>query len=410
LKKTLVALVLSLLLALSLSLPAFGFLFPGFRFERTAATGSMSHSAGYDLNGTIDFKKQAGHLCNTGAEAKQVIIGDGAIVKSMDIHMVGGKLTVNDENDWVAAADSLRGLAVTSVIELCAPPKSLFTEQGALYASLVALFTEYLFEKGLDLEGLFNNDSEMVEQLLAGFPKYLKDNAAPPLWQYLESNPSNYKSLLHSFMVYGLFMLRNYEDWSNDELIEQLELLFGIDSDNLPEDFDPFEALNNLQITDPLTQQIWAVSVLADPGQAGTLNQDFEAAYGPWGGISIPYRRLIPDYIWNGIPDNLLSQIPESFYMFDNGGDDSFWFDFEDYPAYTVDSGPDYVGNYFNIDQYAYVSQGVMKRYIDVSSPWSHGYLTEDAQITGMARVSESFSMKNLPAGSDAPKDWWKLF
>jgi len=110
--------------------------------------------------------------------------------------------------------------------------------------------------------------------------------------------------------------------------------------------------------TEPLTSQIWAVSVSADPGEVGSLNMNFQAAHGPY----------------------------------ENVDDD------------------DYVGDYFNIEQQSYVSSGETKRYIDISSPYSHAYLSEDMTVIGMASVQESFSMENFPAGSAATVNWWDLF
>jgi len=144
-RKTLIALFLAMLLLLNFALPAFAAPPHFFRFGegeifRAPATGSLSHSAGYQLEGMIDFRKQAGHYCNTGAEMQQTIKGDGLISKEMTVLMVGGKINLDDGNDFVADADSMQGLEVTSVIRLCAPPKSIFTEKGAFYSSLVAIY------------------------------------------------------------------------------------------------------------------------------------------------------------------------------------------------------------------------------------------------------------------------------
>ena len=109
---------------------------------------------------------------------------------------------------------------------------------------------------------------------------------------------------------------------------------------------------------EPLTRQIWAVSVSAYPGESASLSMSGEAAYGN--------------------------------------------------PANVDDE--DYVGNYFNIEQETYVSQGETKRYIDISSPESNGYLYEDTTVVGMAKIVDSFSMMNTPAGSESATTWWDLF
>ncbi len=111
-------------------------------------------------------------------------------------------------------------------------------------------------------------------------------------------------------------------------------------------------------VSQPLTSQIWAVSVEADPGHTGSIGMNFEAAYG------------------------------------DPGTQDD----------------DEYIGNYFNIGQHAYTSSGVTGRYIDVSSPKSGGYLNEEMTVVGMADIIERFSMNNLPAGSGVDVDWFSLF
>lgn len=108
----------------------------------------------------------------------------------------------------------------------------------------------------------------------------------------------------------------------------------------------------------PLTDQIWASYVSADPGQIVSVSTSGEAAY--------------------GLPAN---------------ADDE-----------------DYVGVYFNIQQQSYVSSGETKRHIDISSPVSHGYLSESVSVIGMAKITDSFSMENLPAGSAVVPSWLDLF
>ena len=108
----------------------------------------------------------------------------------------------------------------------------------------------------------------------------------------------------------------------------------------------------------PLTEQIWAVSVSADPGHTGSMSVSGQAAY--------------------GLPG--------------------------------TEGDEDYVGNYFAIEQETYVSSGVTKRHIDISSPYSHGYLYESATVTGMARISDSFLLDNMPAGLTVAESWWDFF
>lgn len=107
-----------------------------------------------------------------------------------------------------------------------------------------------------------------------------------------------------------------------------------------------------------LTDQVWANSVSSDSGQFVSTSTSGQAAY--------------------GLPAN---------------ADDE-----------------DYVGNYFTIEQKSYVSSGETKRQIDISSPESHGYLSESLSVTGMANITDSFSMVNLLTDSEEIASWWDLF
>lgn len=416
-RKTLIAMFLSLLLILNLALPAFAvpLIVPRFGEDeifRAPATGSLSHSAGYQLEGMIDFRKQAGHYCNTGAEMLQTIKGDGLISKEMTVLMVGGKINLDDSNDFVAAADSMQGLEVTSVIRLCAPPKSIFTEKGAFYSSLVAFFNQLFYN--YNIPGVDQDDEQnarIIAKLLQEFPQYQEGQAVPPLWHYLDQLPpgSFDQAMLDLMAILGLSFLGNFGGAElQTELEELLKDYFDLDSVQGDEALQLIlSRISSLQEIDPLTDQIWAVSVAADPGHTGSLNQQFSAASGPWGGVYSPLGDLLSGNS-SDVPQEEIDQL--NIYFFGDGQDDTFWFDFTEYPDYTVERGPDFVGSYFTIDQYAYTDQGTMKRYIDISSSWNHGYLSEDMTVTGQSSVEETFSMLNLEAGVDMPANWWVLF
>ncbi len=116
--------------------------------------------------------------------------------------------------------------------------------------------------------------------------------------------------------------------------------------------------IGNVGGYEPLTSQVWANYVSSDPGHIGSTNISGQAAYGLTGDAE--------------------------------------------------DEG--YVGNYFNMEQETYVSSGETKGQIEVSSPYSHGYLSESISVTGMARNKVSFSMENLLAGSTVSASWWDIF
>ena len=295
-KKTIVAVALVAVFVMALAVPAFA---------------QMTHSVVYELDGTIDFKKQAGHLCNTGAEHKQTISGSGELFKESAIVMVPGRITMEDTNDFVAGETNL---AVISVIELCAPPK--YTYEGAV-VSPAAMYN--LQRQPYTYYGI-------VGELLTGDPF---------------GNTVDYTDVDE-----------NYAEWN------------------------------------ALTTQIWAAHVNADPGFSGNLHQDFVAAYGPYQGIETDAEATFPG------TDNT----------------DRWGWQLNERGVPEVAIGADYVGNYFNIEQHQRTSQGAIQRFIDISSPWNHGYLMEDATIVGKSDVQETFTMSNLPEGADMEVDWWILF
>lgn len=140
-----------------------------------------------------------------------------------------------------------------------------------------------------------------------------------------------------------------------------------------------------------LTDQVWITSIESNPGEVGSFDTSYHVAYGP-GPIEEIYGQLdsrgirhfyVDDYRWWYDPD-------------EDGG---------------IDRGDYYVGNYFNIDQYAYTSGGEMSRYISMSSPFSGAVLVEDMNVVGMAEVRESFKLDNLEGGPLAVTlEWYDLF
>jgi hypothetical protein len=116
---------------------------------------------------------------------------------------------------------------------------------------------------------------------------------------------------------------------------------------------------------DAVSEQFWAVQVHANPGSSGNLQQNGVAAYGPHGTLY--------------------------------GKDDR-------------KGGKYYVGDFFNISQQSRVNDGVLKRYIDISSPVGHGYLHEDMSVVGKTSIRESFRLTNYSAGTGVSGKWYNLF
>ena len=103
----------------------------------------MIHSISYDLDGEIKYKKQAGHLCNTGGEMKQVITGNGLMEKEASLYMEPNYIDVEDTASWNTSVDAINALTVTSTIELCIPAKHVYKDTDipidhrTLYSSIL---------------------------------------------------------------------------------------------------------------------------------------------------------------------------------------------------------------------------------------------------------------------------------
>ncbi|MDW7740669.1 MAG: hypothetical protein SCJ97_11575, partial [Bacillota bacterium] len=128
-KKILITVTLTLVLTLALALPAFS---QG-KFMVPFTTGDLSQTISYEFEGKIDFEKQVGHLCNTGAEMKQAISGDGKLSKASEIYMKAYFMDVMDSNSFVTAPDAVRNMEVITAIELCAPPKYVFIDDWGVF-------------------------------------------------------------------------------------------------------------------------------------------------------------------------------------------------------------------------------------------------------------------------------------
>ena len=324
---------------------------------------SMDHNATYKMDGTIDLEKQVGHLCNTGAEMKQTIHGEGEMDKVMDTSQVQGVLTVSDEQDWVTAEDAVRNLTVTSVIELCAPAKHEATAEEFVYGDE------------------------------AGWQQLRSDDYIPSAGELYGATDWTGAVRDQNLRSWALDAHPDAEDQAAILAMTDEELRAAFAGHDFGEgDLEDIDARYWTVEYSALTDQIWAVQVEADPGFSGNLHQDFEAAYGPFGGwIDDPEGE---------VPGNVDGRAGDNFWYFQPDADG----------AVGVTAGDDYVGNYFNIDQMARTSQGTVRRYIDVSSPFSHAYLYEDMEVVGIAEIEETFAMDNLEPGEEAVPEWWDLF
>ncbi len=187
------------------------------------------------------------------------------------------------------------------------------------------------------------------------------------------------------FMEEGYIEVNDQQDWVTDEqalrnlkvtnsikLSSPPAFVYGEDDEavwweevreafrpvTLTDDSLPFNsARKRADQWDALTNQIWAVSVEANPGHSGRVDADFEAAY-------------ISEAAFNEIFLN------------------------------TED--------YFEIEQHAATSEGILRRYIDISSPKSLAFLHEDMSVDGTSSVSEEFSLFNSTGENEL--FWHQLF
>jgi hypothetical protein len=430
----------------------------------------MTYTQDLKADGDIQLERQAGHLCNTGGQWNQNIDGQGELTKVTSLNMVEDKITVGDQNDFVTAVDAVRNLTVTSTIQLCAPPKQEYVTTNYIYDDYLGvwfaeagddgvvspwdhyndtwlgefdetpeqffsgnrvpafgraagLFLAPGFEAGgwttfaggaflgvvanesltqafndrLDLDELGTDDAEMIA-LLEMIAKE---------WD-AEGSLANDKSLHAHYQtataaLYGMknldAVINDGDDpewWEEGDEVYTWGLLDGLGYANaLGEWGEDYSVVRKIDVS----EQIWSVSVEADPGFSGNLHAKFEAAYGPYEdefsgiGGGPPARPFAPD-------DEDIAPVHRDAW--------GFRVDSEGYATVVV--GDDYVGNYFNIEQMARTSQGTVLRNIDISSPWSHAYFSEQSEIVGFSEVQESFAMINLGPGDEADTPWYLWF
>ncbi len=341
------AFALAVVFVLSMAVPAFA--------------SDMTLNTTYKMDGTIDLEKQVGHLCNTGAQMNQTISGEGEMEKTMNTTQIAGRVTVDDSQDFVTAEDAVENLSVTSSIRLCAPAKHELSAEERTY---------------LD--------------------EFHQDHIPADAWQ------TTWADTMVPDALRGYWNL-GWDSWEGVDLRDQLmdaaptatwRAAIAATPDGQLEDLiathynaapwlEQFLVYTTWDYT-ALTTQTWAAYVEAEPGEMGTLTQDFEAAYG-W------YDEQPVTETFGGRPD-----------QWGFVGDPDY--------GWAIATGDDYVGNYFNIDQLAYVSDGEVRRFIDISSPFSHAFVHEDMSVVGMAEIEDVFAMDNIEPGEEAVPDWWDLF
>ena len=171
------------------------------------------------------------------------------------------------------------------------------------------------------------------------------------------------------------------EDYQDDQ--------YDIEEGDVVSPYHPLVVDGLLNIR-PKTSQIWGNAVTPNPGHVGGYHVDFIAAYGPG-----------PREV-----EGIIGQFGERIFF-----DEEYMWWFDDTKKDGVDTGDRYVGNYFDIDQYLYTSDGETRRFISISSPFSKALLIEEMLVIGMTEVTESFELDNLEPGPDAITfAWHELF
>lgn len=164
---------------------------------------------------------------------------------------------------------------------------------------------------------------------------------------------------------------------------------FDIREGDIIHTYHPLVVGGYLEVNE-LTWQQWGMEIETNRGHSGSYHADFIAAYGPG-----PYEE-----------DGILGDYGELI-LYEE--DHMWWFDFDEEDG--IDRGRRYVGNYFEIEQLARTTEGYMKRFIDISSPFSNTYISERLIVTGYSEIKEAFLLDNLEPGPDAIRlTWWELF
>jgi hypothetical protein len=145
--------------------------------------------------------------------------------------------------------------------------------------------------------------------------------------------------------------------------------------------------------------QTWATALTTNPGFEGSYHSDFKAAYGPG-----PYEAKF----------GAIDKYGNTFYY-----DPEYMWEYRvgvhhlerDHKTKGYKRGDYYVGDYFNIEQYAYTSGGSLRRFISMSNPFENTFVETELAVDGRAAVRDAFAQHNLKGGPKAiTLAWYELF
>ena len=347
-------LIIGLILFTIITLPAF------------ARNYYFQHDFIIEVGGLIKVEREVGDPCITGAYQYQTIEGYANLSRIGSIKMAPYIMNIDEKLDWTVPEGAIDGLVVTTTLELCHRPLSV---ASANYLPIIAPTMIYLHPDSIVL----------VEPFF--FPSQQIIDPAAPLYKYL--------------IEQGIL-----EDNTEEERIYE-HLGYQIEEGDIVNPYNPLVIYEQVGIRG-LTSQVWAIQIATDPGHTGALHNDLIAAYGPG-----PYEALGVD--GRGITWESTRTTPELRIYIDEKY--RWWYHGGYHPDAEIRTGDEYVGNYFEIEQYANTTSGEMKRFISISSPFSYALLEENMEVVGAAEVREAFRMDNIEPGPNAVTFiWWDVF
>ncbi len=339
----------------------------------------FTYSVIYEIGGYIDIDREIGRKCETGAVLKQTVKGYGDKTKTETIQIADYIMAVDQEMDWSVPPGAIENLVVTSTIELCARPITKVVEDTEPITAATGIYLHPL-TVNLVYPFIFTADDLEPYTVLVGIDNETRRRIL--LSDLLEGD------LIAPIQVYEITGYR-YE------------------AGDIINPYHPLVVDDEIEVK-PLTKQIWAISLSTAPGHEGNYHVDFIAAYGP-GPHDIrakEFEILSPLGIGTVTVRPFLDEQVSWSYV----DRDYLWW-YEGSSKSGIRRGDSYVGNYFQIDQYARTTSGEMERLISISEPFSNLFFEEESFVEGSAEVREAFSMDVLEPGPRAVRfDWWAIF
>lgn len=339
----------------------------------------------YEIGGKIDIERTIGQKCETGAFVTQSIKGYGDITKTETINIAPYIMSIDQKMDWTVPSEALEGLTVTTTIELCARPMSVSVYDEFPITTATGI---YLNPEWIHLYPPFFFPAEYIYQDLLIGQKQTDLSAYTTNW-------FGQRSSLDNISMRGLVMRSVLFPEEYVYLAPVYELLgYQIEAGDIISPYHPLVIDGTITVSS-LTKQIWATEIITDQGHVGSYHADLVAAYGPG-----PYEE-------RGIRSDIGGDFTVAFI-----DEDLMWGYIGRHPSGKIRIGERYVGNYFDIEQYANTTSGEMHRITSMSDPLHNLFFEDEYSIVdGSAEVREAFSMHILPRGPRGERfDWWAIY